>query len=162
MSYGVKSALCAFFALVTVTVAATDPVDRKTQPPAAPLPAATFPEFEEATLDNGLKVFLLETDKQPTVSFRLVIKAGALVEGGKHGLAEMVATLLNKGTKNLSAEEFARQADRLGISVEAAASDDAVYISGTGLSKHAAEVLRFLSAAVLHPLFPEEQLEKNA
>jgi len=161
MSCPVKPVLCAFFAVVVSAVAETNGVDRKTQPPAAPLPAATFPEFKETTLDNGLKVFLLETDKQPTVSFRLVIKAGGALEGSKHGLAGMVAALLNKGTKNLSAEEFARQADRLGISVEAAASHDAVYISGTGLSKHAEEVLRFLSEAILHPLFPAEQLEKE-
>lgn len=161
MSHAIRPAFCALALLLAGAVGSAAEVDRKTQPAAEPLPKATFPEFKQTTLANGLKVFLLETDKQQTISFRLVIKAGAAAEGNKHGLAGMVAALLNKGTKNLSAEEFARQADRLGISVEAAASDDAIYISGTGLSKHAEEVLRFIREAVLEPLFPGEQLEKE-
>lgn len=139
----------------------TAEVDRKVQPPAEPLPTATFPEFKEVTLENGLKVFLLQSDKQPTVTFRVVVRSGTASDGKEPGLAAMVAALLNKGTAKFSAEEFATRADRLGISVEATASDDAIYVTATGLSKYAPQVLEFLAEAVLKPKFATEHLEKE-
>lgn len=144
-----------------LTVLSHAEVDRTQRPAAGPLPEVRFPKAEQRELENGLKLFIVESDRQPTVTFRLLIKGGGTLEGEKAGLAEITAALLNKGTEKRTAEQFARETDRLGATVEASATKDALYVVGSGLAKHAKAILDLMSDAVLRPIFPEEQLEKE-
>jgi zinc protease len=49
-----------------------------TQPPApAPLQAAQFPPFQEATLANGLRLVLVESHENPVLSLSLAMPAGS-------------------------------------------------------------------------------------
>jgi len=73
-----KRSLLVFSTCILSVCGALAAADRKSPPSAAPLPAATFPQFKEIKLKNGLKLFLFESDKQPTVRFRLVIKSGGI------------------------------------------------------------------------------------
>ncbi|MDD5348762.1 MAG: pitrilysin family protein [Chthoniobacteraceae bacterium] len=140
---------------------APDDVDR-TQPPAAgPLPAVTFPDAVTETLPNGMNVFILPTQKQPMVTFRLLLRSGEICDGTKPGLADLTASLLNKGTAELSAGEFAKKTDFLGIRVEAQAGDDATAITASGLSRDSAEILGFLRDAALHPAFQQGEVDKE-
>lgn len=136
-------------------------IDRSQPPAAGPLPGVTFPDAVTETLPNGLKVFILPTDKQPMVTFRLLIKAGDSLDGEKHGLADLTAALLNKGTDKLSAAEFAKKTDSLGIRVEASSDDDATFVAASGLSRDSAQILDFLRDAALHPAFRQEEVEKE-
>src|SRR5258708_39519623 len=73
-------------------------LDRTKRPEAGAAPAAAFPEFSEHTLSNGLKVFIVESKRQPTVTLRLLIKSGSVYDGPKTGLAGLAAGLLDRGT----------------------------------------------------------------
>ena len=140
---------------------AADVPDR-TQPPAAgPLPAVTFPDAVTQTLPNGLRVFVLPIHKQPMVTFRLLIKGGDSRDNGKPGLAALTASLLNKGTRDLPAAEFAKKTDFLGIRVEAASDDDAVAVTASGLSSYSREVIGFLRDAALRPAFRQDEVDKE-
>ncbi len=137
------------------------PVDR-TQPPAAgPLPSVTFPDAVTETLPNGLRVFILPTTKQPMVTFRLLVKSGEFFDGAKPGLADLTAALLNKGTADLTATEFAKKTDFLGIRVEAEAGDDATAVTASGLSRDSDAILRFLRDAALQPAFRPGEVDKE-
>lgn len=143
------------------TTPTTDAVDRTKQPPAGPLPEVVFPDAVTETLPNGLRVFVLPIHKAPMVTFRLLVKSGEIFDGTKPGLAALTASLLNKGTDGLTAGEFAKKTDFLGISVEAGSTDDALVVSASGLSRYSPEILGFLRDVALRPAFRQEEVDKE-
>jgi zinc protease len=134
-------------------------IDRTKKPEAGPAPAASFPDFKEAVLSNGLKVFIIESDRKPTITVRLLVKAGDFFDGEKIGVADFTAELLGRGSPKRKASDFAREADKIGAEYSASSGDDATSIVISGLTKHTDKLLELLSDAVLNPTFPEEQLE---
>ena len=135
-------------------------IDRTKKPDPGPAPTASFPDYAEKILPNGLKVFVIEDDRKPTVTFRLLIKGGSLNDGTKTGLSSFTATLLNRGTTKRDASAFAQESDAIGVKVEASSGSDALTIGASGLTKYTDQILDLLTDAVLHPTFPAEQLEK--
>jgi predicted Zn-dependent peptidase len=150
--------LACFLTLTTVPLQAA--VDRSKKPEPGPAPAASFPDNAEKTLANGLKVFVIEDDRKPTVTFRLLIKGGALHDGAKTGLSAFTATLLNRGTATRDAATFAQETDAIGVKVEASSGADAISVSAGGLTKYTDSILDLLTDALLHPAFAADQLEK--
>ncbi|HRN54162.1 MAG TPA: hypothetical protein PK788_11740, partial [Gemmatimonadaceae bacterium] len=63
------------------------------QPPAPlPLTEAQFPPFVEFELENGLRVVLVPSTKQPVLSMQLSVLGGTLYDPpSKSGVADMVA-----------------------------------------------------------------------
>jgi zinc protease len=140
-------------------VALGQKIDRTKKPEAGPAPAASFPDFKETVLSNGLKVFIIESDRKPTITVRLLVKAGDFFDGEKPGVADFTAELLGRGSLKRKASDFAREADKIGAEYSASSGDDATSIVISGLTKHTDKLLELLSDAVLNPTFPEEQLE---
>ena len=137
-------------------------IDRTHPPKPGPEPAASFPDYQQRRLPNGLKVFIVESHKEPTVTFRLLIKNGdASDPAGRSGIADATASLLNRGTAKRTAVEFAEETDFIGASVEAGSGPDAVELTASGLTKDLPKLLDLFSDAALHPTFPEEELAKQ-
>jgi len=136
-------------------------IDRSQKPAPAPAPAASFPDFQIRELASGLKVFVIEDTRKPTVTLRLLIKSGSSADAQKTGLASFVARLLNRGTTSRDAAAFAAQSDFIGVSVEAAAGPDSISVSAGGLTKYTDQIIDLFSDAVLHPVFPAEQFAKE-
>lgn len=147
--------------LLTLASGAAAAIDRTKRPEPDPAPAASFPDYKTQTLPNGLKVFVIEDDRKPTITFRLLIKSGSINDGAKTGLSGFVAGLLNRGTEKRDAATFAAESDYLGVKVEAVSGPDAIAVSAGGMTKYTDKILDLLSDAVLHPVFPEEQFAKE-
>src|SRR5436190_6413244 len=157
-------ALVLLAALSTATTAFAA-IDRTKKPDPDPAPAASFPDYRTETLPNGLKVFVIEDDRKPTVTFRLIIRSGTAADGSKTGTASFVAGLLNRGTEKRDAAKFAIETDSIGVRVEASAGPDAISVGASGLTKYTDQLLDLLSDALLHPTFPADQfarLQKQA
>ncbi len=155
-----SAALFAAGLVLIGAVAHTQP-DRSKKPAPGPVPAVSFPAYHESTLENGLKLIVIEDRAQPVVTLRLLIKSGSEFDGReKSGIAYFVTGLLTQGTATRSAEEFAAEADMHGLSISASAADDAMSVSGSGLKKHMPVLLRLMTDAVFNPVFPEVELEK--
>jgi len=136
-------------------------IDRTMPPKAGPLPPVNFPNPATETLPNGMRVRILPSHREPTVTFRLLIKSGGISDGSKPGLAGLTADLLNKGTPELTADQFANQTDFMGASVEGGAGDDSIEVTANGLSKYTSELLGCLRDAALRPAFREEELKQE-
>lgn len=66
-------------------------------------------EVREQTLENGLKVLLLEEHKAPVVTFQLWYQVGSRNEvTGKTGLSHLTEHMMFKGTANHGKGEFSR------------------------------------------------------
>lgn len=136
------------------------PLDRSARPPAGPAPEASFPDFAQHELENGLVIYAIESQRQPTVTYRLMFRSGSLFDGEKAGTASMVAGMLDRGVKGKSAFEIASEIDFIGGSLRAEASSDFLTVTVAGLSKYSDELLDLLAEVVLKPTFPGEELDR--
>ena len=153
-------------AALTLLAAATPAVlhadiDRTHAPAPLPEPKASFPDYKQVILPNGLKIFVVENHREPTVTFRLLIKAGDAFDGAQPGLADMTASLLNRGTAKRTAVQFAEETDFLGASVEAGSGPDSLEVSASGLTKDLPKLLDLFADAALRPAFPDDELAKQ-
>ena len=80
--------------LVTATVAtAQTPWPSEKPPGPRQAKSVDFPPYQLKTLKNGLQVLVVNHHEQPSISFRLLVKAGAMQEpADRPGVASMVAT----------------------------------------------------------------------
>lgn len=145
------------FSVVSLGGAQAD-VDRTHAPAPGPEPGASFPDFKTAALPNGLKIFVIENHREPTITFRLLFRSGDSLDGEKTCLAGMTAALLNRGTARRSAAQFAGETDFLGASVEAGSGPDSIEVSASGLVKDVSKLLDLFADAALHPVFPPDEL----
>lgn len=120
-----------------------------------------MPAHEKVVLPNGLTVLLLEKHSVPMVNVAGIVKTGALADpAGMEGLASTTAGLLRKGTKTRTAQKFAEEIDFIGGSFWANASADYSSFGAEFLSKDTDKGLDLVADAVLHPTFPQQEVDK--
>lgn len=135
-------------------------IDPAVKPEPLPAKEFKFPEYETITLKNGLKVFVIKDDQQPTVSFRIMINGGSLVDGTHAGLSSITAQMLTKGTSKYSALDIANKLDGLGINLGASSSADFTTVAGASLKKHFPTLLEITKEILTAPTFPQDELDK--
>ena len=68
----------------------------------------TLPNAERVVLDNGTVLILNENHDVPLIGLQAVVRGGAVADpADKHGLANLLAGLLEKGAGDRSSGEFA-------------------------------------------------------
>ncbi len=73
------------------------------------LPQCQGSQVQEATLENGLKVLLLERHTSPVVTFQVWYRVGSRnEEDGKSGLSHFLEHMMFKGTPTVGPEEYSR------------------------------------------------------
>ncbi|HEV8457133.1 MAG TPA: pitrilysin family protein, partial [Methylomirabilota bacterium] len=92
---------------------------------AAPAAAGPGVEVTEATLDNGLRVLLLEDHRSPIVSVQMWYRVGSRNERvGATGLAHFLEHMMFKGTPTNGKGQFARLVENNGGQDNAFTSQD--------------------------------------
>ncbi len=132
--------------------------------PPRPLPArpAAFPPYELRKLANGLQVVLVSQNEQPSISVRMIIRAGAAHDPkGKHGLAMMAATLLDQGAGSRTAEQIAEQIDFVGGALGTGAGTDLTYVNAVVMNDSYGVALDLVSDVVMRPTFAPEEIERQ-
>ena len=120
-----------------------------------------MPPHEKYVLKNGLTVLLLEKHGVPMINVFALLKTGSAADpAGQSGLASVTAGLLRKGTKGRTAQQFAADLDYIGGEFEAEAGADFSSVATEFLSKDLERGLGLFSDAVLHPTFPQEEVDK--
>jgi zinc protease len=128
---------------------------------AAPAQKLQIPPHEKVVLKNGLTVLLLEKRGVPIVDVSVLVKTGAIADpAGQEGLASITAGLLRKGSKSRTAQQFADDIDFIGGSFDADAGADYSSASAEFLTKDLAKGFDLLSDALLHPTFPQGEVDK--
>ena len=120
-----------------------------------------LPPHEKIVLKNGLTVLLLEKHGVPMVNVYTIVKTGAVADpAGQEGVASITAGLLRKGTKSRTAQQFAADLDYIGGAFEAETGADFSSISAEFLTKDLDRGLGLLADALLHPTFPQSEVDK--
>ncbi|HZL98791.1 MAG TPA: insulinase family protein, partial [Planctomycetota bacterium] len=128
-------------------------------PPVAP-PIATKVDIRgvERTLDNGLKLVVIENHEVPFVSASLRLTAGSFTEDPAHpGTASMAAGMVTRGTIARDAEALALELERNGIGLGAGADHDAASVSVSSLTEDVERALRLMSEVVQAPRFDAKE-----
>ena len=131
-------------------------LDRSKIPVPGPAPEIQIGEYKSFTLDNGLKVFVVENDKLPVVSFSLIIDRDQIREGEKAGYISAAGDLLSRGTKTKTKEQIDEEIDFIGASL----STSSTSVFASSLSKHKEKLLAVMADVTLNPSFPPEELDK--
>lgn len=136
-------------------------LDRTVVPDVGDPLSLEFPEIQDYTLDNGLRVVLVERHALPLVSLELQFRGGASAHPAEQaGLAALTADMLDEGTATRSALEIADAIDLLGATLSSTAGYDASQLRLSVLRTRFPDALDILADVVLHPAFPEPDLER--
>lgn len=137
-------------------------VDRSRLPEPGPPPALNLPKLRRASLSNGLKLVLAERPELPLVHLQLLVNSGFAADPPQApGTASLTMAMLDEGTSSRSALEISEELDRLGMQLATAASLDVVSVTASALKMNLEPSLRLFADVVLHPSFPEEELERQ-
>ena len=119
--------------------------DRSIEPPYGKSPELSVPNVWKNELSNGIKVFGIENSEVPLVQFNLVIDGGQLLEKmDKLGVANLTASLMNRGTKNKSVAQLEEAIQELGAFIRVSSSTENITISGTTLAKNYSKTVALL------------------
>src|SRR5215813_8659992 len=122
-----------------------------------------LPKGQEATLSNGLRVIVLENHRVPTFTMQMVVLNGGLSDPADyHGLSSFTAALLREGTTTRKSKEIAEQADTIGATLTATSglANFTSTITSSGLVENFDQALGLFSDVILHPTFPQEEVDK--
>lgn len=132
-------------------------VDRSKAPEAGPAPKIQIGKSESFTLENGLKVILVENHKRPVISYSLTLDYTPFMEGDVAGNAQIAGSLLRTGTATMKKAEIDEKIDFIGAALSTSSSG----IFAQSLTKHTDKLLTIVSDVLLNPRFPEEELERS-
>jgi zinc protease len=120
-----------------------------------------LPKPVKYTLENGMRVLILEDHRFPTVTMQLQIAGADFIyqPADLPGLASVTADMLREGTKTRTSKQIAEQVDQLGASLSAN-SGSAVTINATGLTDNMEQWMPLMTDILLNPTFPAEELNK--
>lgn len=129
------------------------------RPVPGPPRAYRFPEFESHSLRNGLRVVIAPVRKLPVATARLVIDAGAMTEPrGAEGVALLAARGLMEGTQARDADRLALDLERLGASIDVAATWDYAALTATVVASRLPAMCELLAEMVRTPRFAERDV----
>ncbi|MCX6239452.1 MAG: pitrilysin family protein [Bacteroidia bacterium] len=132
--------------------------DRTVMPKIGPDPTVTIPQVWKASLGNGMKVWGIQQQELPLVQYSIVLDGGHMAEDiSKAGLANLVAAIMNEGTKNKTPEELETAIGLLGASIRINASNEDISINVSTLTKNFEKTIALVQEMLLEPRWDAEQ-----
>jgi zinc protease len=132
------------------------------QPPdPGPLRPYAVPRVQTFTLNNGLRVLLVERHSLPIVSARFIVDAGAMREPAeKNGLAVMTGNILSQGAKGLTGAQVAEKMADIGASFSSLGDNGSAYVAVTSLSTVFPQALSLAVAALTEPTMSQSDFDR--
>jgi len=146
--------LICLFSVSLCFVQAQNELDKMPNP--GPAPEVNIPTPETFTLENGLKVFVVENNKLPRVAFQLLFDRDPVLEGEAAGYVSMAGQLVGTGTESRTKDQIDEEVDFLGADL---------YTSSTGvyaasLSRYTEKLVELMADVVLNATFTQEEFDK--
>ncbi len=139
---------------------ATRPEDYPETPPImAPLAFDPLPKYQSHTLENGLKVVVIENKEIPFVSMSLQFRTGAWTEK-KPGCASLAMEMLTKGTRHHNEEKLADELETYAISLSGYAGMDDAEVYASCVTDQLERATDLMAEVVLTPTFDSGEFEK--
>ena len=153
-----KTKILSIITLFLMTLSMSAQIDRTIQPKPGPAPKINIGKPETFELKNGLKVLVVENHILPRVSATLTINNNLIFEGDKAGVSGLTGSLLGTGTNKINKDSFDEEVDYLGANINFSSQS----ASMRSLSKYFPRVLELMADAALHPVFTQEEFDKES
>ena len=122
------------------------------------IPASVdMPRAELHTTANGVRIYALPTRDFEVVRFTFVFRAGTSMQH-KPFTASATANMLGEGSTTFTAQQIAEKLDYYGSYFDVNIDRDYAYVSFCSLSKFFAPTVEVAREIVLHPTFPQNEL----
>lgn len=131
-------------------------VDRTKAPKAGPAPVINVGDAKTFTLDNGLKVFVVENHKLPKVSYNLFLNYSPVLEGANVGYVSLAADLVGTATSKRTKNQIDNEIDFIG----ARFSTTERGLRASCLKKHNEKLLDILSDVAINAVFTQTEFDK--
>lgn len=128
--------------------------------PATMAADVTIPPYTRTVLANGATLLIMPRHDVPLIAFTAILRGGSAVEtGDAAGVASITAGLLEKGAGARDAFAFADTVEGAGGSFNAAASSEAILVSGQFLAHDRDLMVGLLADALLRPHFAASEFD---
>ncbi|MGB5288838.1 MAG: pitrilysin family protein [Ignavibacteriaceae bacterium] len=135
--------------------------DRSVEPPAGPDPLVSLPEIWEDELSNGTRIYGIEQNELPLVSFSITLKGGLLLDNiDRVGAANLMSDIMMEGTKNKTPVELEEAIDELGASINMYTTKESIVISANCLSSKFYDVYDLVEEILFEPRWDEKEFER--
>ena len=135
--------------------------DRSVEPPTGTDPLVSLPEIWEDELSNGARIYGIEQNELPLVSFSITLKGGLLLDDiNKVGIANLMSDIMMEGTKNKTPVELEEAIDELGASINMYTTKESIVISANCLSSKFYDVYDLVEEILFEPRWDEKEFER--
>ncbi|HET7202076.1 MAG TPA: pitrilysin family protein [Steroidobacteraceae bacterium] len=120
-----------------------------------------LPPVHRAQLANGAQVALVEKRDTPLVAMTITVRGGALGDApGKEGTASLFADLIQKGSGERNAAQFAEAVETAGGSLVASAGSESLGIRASFMARDVDLMLELAGDALQRPALASDEFEK--
>ena len=122
----------------------------------------SLPDYERVELANGAVLLLSEKHDVPLIGMRAVVRAGSATDPAElAGLAELLATVMQKGAGGRDAAAMAEASAAVGGQLSVNADVEAVTVSAEFLSRDVELMIELVSDTLLRPTLSEDEFAKE-
>jgi len=134
----------------------TEPIpssfDRSEEPVKSPHPTVILPSVWREQFDSGLRALGIEHTELPLVRFALTIPGGMLLDStNKVGVANLMAALMNEGTRHRTAAELQDAIRDLGAGLRVSADRENLVLRGNCLASRFPATVSLVEEMLLEP-----------
>ena len=135
-------------------------LDRSVKPVIGPDPEVTIPNPWKESLSNGMKVWGIVQNELPLVQYSIIIDGGHMLDKvEKAGVANMVASMMNEGTKNKTPEELEEAIGLLGASIRVNSSNEDISVDVSSMAKNFEKTIALVQEILLEPRWDSEAFD---
>jgi zinc protease len=119
------------------------------------------PDVEQMTLDNGMRLFLLEDHELPLINMSVMIRTGAVYEPAeKIGLASITGEVMRTGgTASKTGDQIDEELESIAASVETGIGLNVGSASMSVLKQDLDKGLSILADVLMNPAFREDKIQ---
>lgn len=132
-------------------------LNRSIRPKPGPAPEISLGKSENFTLPNGMKVFVVENHKLPTIQVSIQFDVKPALEGDMTGYRDMMSELLISGTTSRSKDKLNEEIDAMGASIDVNHSG----IEAGGLKKYQDKIMELMADIAMNAKISQDELDRT-
>lgn len=152
-----KKVTLSVFAFAVALSVQAQPVNRSIRPKPGPAPEISLGKTESFTLPNGMKVFVVENHKLPTIECSIQLDIKPALEGEMTGYRDMMSELLMAGTTTRSKDKLNGEIDQMGADISVSSDE----IGGSGLKKYQEKIFELMADVAQNAVITQDELDKT-
>jgi len=133
-------------------------LNRKLAPDFKTIDKIDIQHAQLSTLDNGIKVYTIDSGSQELTKIEFLFKAGMYYQK-QPLLASATNNLLETGTKNYTANQLSDEIDFFGSFFECSVEQDFASLALFSLNKYLDKSLHYVEDIIKNPTFPKDEFD---